>query len=174
MSTWKIDNVHSEIQFKVKHLMISTVIGNFDQFDSTVETNTDNDFNGANVKFSADINSINTKNEYRDNHLKSADFFHAEEHPELKFESTSVAVNGDEVTLNGNLTIRSVTKPITLNGEFGGIITDPNGMTRAGFELEGKINRQDYGLAWSAVTEAGNVVVSDTVKLVLNAEYVKQ
>lgn len=175
MTTWKIDPMHSEIQFKVKHLMISTVTGSFNSFDSSVETETDkNDFNGANVKFSADISSITTKNEQRDAHLKSPDFFDAETFPQLSFVSNSVDISGGEVVVKGDLTLKGVTKPVTLKGEFGGSTVDGYGQTKVGFELEGKINRQDFGLTWSAVTEAGGVVVSDDVKLLLNVQYVKQ
>lgn len=174
MKTWKIDKVHSEIQFKVKHLVVSTVRGQFHEFDATVETKSESDFNGATAVLEADISSINTKNEHRDNHLKSADFFHAEEHPTLKFESKEVIVDGDEMTVTGDLTMRGTTKPITLKGEFGGIIVDGDGKNRAGLELEGKVNRQDFGLTWSATTETGNIVVSDTVWLIINAAFVMQ
>lgn len=175
MSTWKIDPSHSEVQFKIKHLMISTVTGQFTDFDSTLEcAGEGDDFAGGKVAFSAKIASINTKNEQRDGHLKSGDFFDAEAHPELAFQSTSLDLSGGEVVLKGDLTIKGTTKPVTLKGDFGGVVTDGYGQTKAGFEVEGKINRQDYGLTWSAVTEAGGVVVSDDVKLLLNVQYVKQ
>lgn len=175
MSTWKIDPSHSEVQFKIKHLMISTVTGEFTDFDSTlVCAGEGDDFNGGQVSFSAKIASINTKNEQRDGHLKSADFFDAETYPELTFRSTSLDLSGGEVVLKGDLTLKGTTKPVTLKGDFGGVVTDGYGQTKAGFEVTGKINRQDFGLTWSAVTEAGGVVVSDDVRLLLNVQFVKQ
>ncbi len=175
MSTWKIDPSHSEVQFKIKHLMISTVTGEFTDFDSTVEcAGEGEDFNGGKVSFSAKIDSITTKNEQRDGHLKSGDFFDAEKFPELSFQSTSLDLSGGEVVLKGDLTMKGTTKPVTLRGDFGGVVVDGYGQTKAGFEVEGKINRQDFGLTWSAVTEAGGVVASDEVRLLLNVQYVKQ
>lgn len=174
MATWKIDASHSEITFKVKHLVISTVSGKFTEFDATVEAEKD-DFSDAQVSFSAKIDSISTGNEQRDGHLKSADFFDAAGHPELSFKSTALKqVSGSDYELTGDLTIRGTTKPVTLKAEFGGIQNDFYGNTVAGFELTGKINRQDFGLTWSAVTEAGGVVVSDEVKLAVNVEMIKQ
>lgn len=174
MATWKIDASHSEITFKVKHLVISTVSGKFNEFDATVEAEKD-DFSDAQVSFSAKIDSISTGNEQRDGHLKSADFFDAAGHPELTFKSTALKqVSGSDYELTGDLTIRGTTKPVTLKAEFGGIQNDFYGNTVAGFELTGKINRQDFGLTWSAVTEAGGVVVSDDVKLAVNVELIKQ
>lgn len=170
MAIWKIDPSHSEVQFKVKHLMISTVTGDFKEYEATAETSSDDSFEGAAVSFSAKIDTISTGNEQRDNHLKSADFFDAEKFPVLSFESTSFTGS----TLKGNLTIKDVTKEIVLDAEFGGIMTDFYGQTKAGFEIYGKLNRQDFGLTWSAVTEAGGVVVSDEVKLILNIQMVKQ
>lgn len=171
---WALDPSHSEIQFKVKHMMISTVSGDFTKFDAQLETEAD-DITTAKASFTADINSINTKNEQRDGHLKSPDFFDAETHPELRFESTGIEKTGDETfNINGNLTIKGVTKPITLKAENSGVINDPFGYQRTGFELNGKINRKDYGLTWSQVTEAGGLVVSDEIKLIANVEFVKQ
>lgn len=175
MSTYKIDASHSEITFKVKHLMISTVTGKFDQFDATLEKQDDADLTSAKISFEADIASINTNNEQRDGHLKSPDFFNSEEHPKLSFVSTSIEKKSEEeYNVNGDLTIRGVTKPVQLKVDYNGEIVDPWGMSRAGFEINGKINRQEYGLTWSALTEAGGVVVSDEVKLHLNIEMVKQ
>lgn len=174
MATYKIDPMHSEILFKVKHLMISTVTGNFKSFDATAEIN-DNDLTNATVSFEADTASVDTKNEQRDAHLKGDDFFNAELYPKMTFKSTSVKkVSDDEYTVTGNLTIRDITKPVELKVEFNGAATDPWGMERLGFEITGKINRQDFGLRWSAVTEAGGIVVSDDVKLLLNVQLVKQ
>lgn len=164
---WNLDPSHSEVQFKVKHMVISTVTGNFDHFNADVEANSD-DFSDAKFEFDAKVDSINTKNADRDGHLKSADFFAAEQFPEMKFESTSGIQNGK---INGTLEIRGEKKPITLNADFGGVITDPWGLQRAGFEFSGEINRKDYGLGWSQVTEAGGLVVSDKVKLLVNLEF---
>ena len=164
---WNLDPSHSEVQFKVKHMVISTVTGNFDHFNAGVESNS-NDFSDAKFKLNTKIESINTKNSDRDGHLKSADFFAAEQFPEMKFESTSGIQNGK---IEGTLEIRGEKKPITLNADFGGVITDPWGLERAGFEFSGEINRKDYGLGWSQVTEAGGLVVSDKVKLLVNLEF---
>ena len=172
--TWKIDPAHSEIQFKVKHLMITTVTGYFRTFNLEVETETE-DFNTAKrIEFSADIDSIDTNNQQRDTHLKSADFFHGEEHGKLRFVGKRYEGSGDEAKLHGDLTIRGVTKPITVNVEYGGTVVDPYGQTKAGFTVSGKISRKDFGLVWNAVTEAGQVVVSDEVRLHCEIQLVKQ
>lgn len=175
MSTtkWALDPTHSEVSFKIKHMMISNVSGNFKAFNASGETQGD-DFTTAKVSFNADVNSITTNNEQRDGHLKSADFFDTEKYPHLKFETTKIEKDGDDYIVNGNLTIRDVTKPVKLKAELGGIAKDPYGNTKAGFTLEGKINRKDFGLTWSAVTEAGGIVVSDDVKLYAEVQFVKQ
>ncbi|MGZ8509779.1 MAG: YceI family protein [Chitinophagaceae bacterium] len=174
MTTWTIDTAHSEIGFKIKHLVISTVSGKFTSFDGQLEGDPEN-LTKAKISFSADIDSINTGNEQRDGHLKSADFFDAANHPKLTFSSKSIEPKGgSDYKVTGDLTIRGTTKPIILNVEFGGIQNNLYGQTVAGFEITGKINRQDYGLTWSAVTEAGGVVVSDEVKIAIDAELVKQ
>jgi polyisoprenoid-binding protein YceI len=174
MATYKIDVDHSDIMFRVKHLMISTATGIFKKFDATVETEKD-DFANAKVYFEADVDSIDTKNEQRDTHLKSDDFFNAEQFPKMTFKSTSIEKEGEgEYKLKGDLTIRDITKPITLDVDYNGSTKDPWGFERAGFEVTGKINRKEYGLKWSAVTEAGGLVVDDIVKLVMNVEFVKQ
>jgi polyisoprenoid-binding protein YceI len=174
MATYKIDVDHSDIMFKVKHLMISTVSGIFKTFDATLEID-ENDFTKAKVYFEADTTSVDTKNEQRDAHLKSDDFFNAEQFPKMTFKSTSVErKSGDEYILHGDLTIRDITKPVQLNVEFNGDVVDPWGKERKGFEITGKINRKEFGLKWSAVTEAGGLVVADDVKLQLNVEMVKQ
>lgn len=171
---WALDTAHSEVQFKVKHLVISTVTGTFKVFGGSLESNGD-DFEGAKIDFSVDIQSIETNNADRDAHLKSDDFFSAEKFPTMNFVSTSFKkISGSDYELTGDLTIRDVTKSVTLKAEFGGIIVDPWGQTKAGFEVEGKINRKEYGLVWSAVTESGGLVVSDDVKLHINVEFTKQ
>ncbi|MDX1586063.1 MAG: YceI family protein [Balneolaceae bacterium] len=170
---WKIDPTHSEIQFKVKHLVISTVTGSFKTFDGTIESE-DDSFENAVATFSADVNSITTNNEDRDTHLKSADFFNAEEFPQLTFRSDSFNKREDGTyTVTGDLTIRDVTKEVELDVNHGGTVEDPYGNTKAGFEITGTINRKEFGLTWSAVTEAGNVVVGDEIKLHLNVQLVQ-
>lgn len=173
MATYKIDAAHSEITFKVKHLMITTVTGHFTKFDATLEAEKE-DFTDAKVTFEADVDSITTNNEQRDGHLKSEDFFAAEKFPKLTFTSTAFEKDGGDYILKGDLTLRGVTKPIELSVEYGGTATDPWGQVKAGFEATGKINRKDFGLSWGAVTEAGGVVVSDEVKLNLNVQFIKQ
>ncbi len=168
MSTWNIDPTHSEVQFKVKHLVISTVTGSFKSFNATV-TSSGDDFNGASVQFEADINSIETGVEQRDQHLKSDDFFNAEKFPKLSFTGKKFEAG----KLTGDLTIRDVTKEVTLDVDFGGTMTDFYGNHKAGFEVTGKINRKEFGLQWTAVTEAGGIVVGDDVKLIANIQLQK-
>ena len=171
---WKIDTTHSEIQFKVKHLMITTVTGYFKNFDLKVVTENEDFTTAKRIVFTADINSIDTNNTQRDTHLKSADFFNAEVHNQLHFEGTKYEADGDEAKLHGNLTIRGITKPITLNVEYGGNVVDPYGQSKAGFTINGKISRKEFGLTWNAVTEAGSVVVSDEIKIHAEIQLVKQ
>ncbi|MCO4291709.1 YceI family protein [Solitalea sp. MAHUQ-68] len=164
-SKWALDPSHSEIQFKVKHMMVSNVTGNFGQFDVNVETVGD-DFQQANISFSADINSISTGTTQRDDHLKSPDFFDAATYPKLTFVSTSFnKVDDEEYELIGNLTIKDVTKPVKLKVEFGGSGKDPWGNKKAGFSIQGKVDRKDFGLNWNAALETGGVLVGDEVKL---------
>ena len=169
---WGIDPMHSEVTFKVKHLVISTVTGRFEKFEGTMESEEEN-FNGAQVSFSLKTDSINTNVADRDAHLKSDDFFNAEQYPEIKFNGT-LAAKGDDYVLSGPLTIRDITKEVELNVEHGGIMTDPYGNVKAGFEVTGTVNRKEFGLKWSAVTEAGGVVVGDEVKLQINVQLAKQ
>lgn len=166
---WALDPMHSEVQFKIKHLVISTVTGSFKTFEGTVTAQGDT-FEGAEAEFSLDVNSIDTNQEQRDGHLKSAEFFDAEKYPKITFKSTSFT----DDKLTGNLTIKDVTKPVTLNVEHGGTATDFYGNLKAGFEVTGKINRKEFGLTWSGVTEAGAVVVGEDVKLIINAQFAKQ
>ncbi len=174
MSTYKIDAAHSEITFKVKHLMITNVTGSFTKFDATMESAAA-DFSDAKISFEADVNSISTNNADRDGHLKSDDFFAAEKFPTIKFKSTSFNSNGgSDYTLTGDLTIRDVTKSVSFPVEYGGTATDPYGQVKSGFEIAGKFNRSEFGLTWSAVTEAGGVMVSDEVKLHLSVQMIKQ
>src|SRR5690606_6822946 len=168
-TVWNIDTTHSEINFKVKHMMISTVTGSFEKFDGKVEASND-DFKNGNFSFSAEIDSVNTNNKDRDNHLKSDEFFGAEKNPKLTFKSKSFDGN----KMIGDLTIKGDTKEVELETEYNGTAVDPYGQTKAGFEFEGQINRKDFGLTWNAVTEAGSVVVSDKVKLIASLQFVKQ
>src|ERR1700739_2253098 len=171
---WSIAPMHSEVQFKVKHLVISTVTGSFQNFQGSVETEGE-DFNNAKINFRLDVNSVDTNQEQRDTHLKSPDFFNAEQYPHITFESTSVSKESDEnYKLTGNLTIKDVTKPVTLEVEHGGIATDFYGNTKAGFEIEGKINRKEFGLTWDGITEAGSIVVSEDIKLHASIQLAKQ
>ena len=172
-TNWAFDPAHSELQFKVKHLLISTVTGNFKEFSGSV-TAGDN-FDDARIQFETSIDSLTTHNDQRDEHLKSADFFEAATHPKLSFTSTKFTKKADDAyELEGDLTIKGVTKPVTLAVEYNGIAQDPYGNTKAGFELNGKINRKDFGLTWNALTEAGGMVVSDEVKLLGNIQLIKQ
>jgi len=171
---WKIDPAHSEIEFKVRHLMITTVTGTFNEFDAEAETETDDFATLEKVEFTANTASVNTKNDQRDEHLRSADFFHAEEFPQLRFISSDYEVSGTKGKLSGEMTIRGVTKPLILDVEFAGMVVDPYGQTKAGFSLSGKLSRKEFGLTWDAVTEAGSVVVSDEVRLVAEVQMVKQ
>ncbi|MDB5196798.1 MAG: hypothetical protein JWP88_1169 [Flaviaesturariibacter sp.] len=173
-TTWKLDPTHSEVQFKVKHLMITTVTGYFKTFDVTVETEGDDFKKAGSVAFTASVDSIDTNNQQRDTHLKSPDFFNADEHGQITFRSTHFENSGDSAELRGDLTIRGVTKPVTVNVDFGGIVVDPYGQTKAGFTINGKISRKEFGLTWSAVTEAGQVVVGDEIKLAAEIQLVKQ
>jgi polyisoprenoid-binding protein YceI len=173
-STWAIDPSHSEIQFKVKHLVITTVTGHFKEFSGSLVSNAEN-FDGASISFEAKTASINTNSEQRDEHLKSADFFDAEQFPTLSFQSTSFKkADDEEYNLTGNLTMKGVTLPIDLEVEYNGTATDPWGNVKAGFEITGKLNRKDFGLTWNAPTEAGGVLVSEEVKLIANIQLVKQ
>lgn len=174
MTTWKIDPTHSDVQFKVKHLMITTITGQFGSFDATMQTK-DNDFSTADISFSADINSISTQNAQRDQHLLAGDFFEADKYPKLQFVSKEVKKIDDEnYKVIGDLTIRDNTRPVELKVEFGGEVVDPWGQTKAGFELSGKINRKDFGLAFNATTETGGVLLSDEVKLLASVQMIKQ
>ena len=171
---WVLDPTHSEILFKVKHLMITNVKGEFRNFNAEV-LSSGNDFTTASVNVSIDAASVFTNNEDRDNHLKSADFFDTENHKELTFKATSLRkLDDDKYKLTGLLTIKGVTNEVSLNAEFGGINKDPWGNEKAGFSIEGKINRKDWGLNWNAALETGGVLVSDEVKISAEVQFVKQ
>jgi len=176
MSTtkWIVDPTHSEVGFKVKHLMFTNVSGNFTKFDGSVTTEGE-DFDTATFEFSADVDSINTNNADRDGHLKTADFFDAAQYPKLSFKSTSFEKESEgEYKLTGDLTLHGVTKPVTLDVEFGGLQKDPWGNIKSGFSIEGKVNREDYGLTYNAALEAGGVMLGKDVKLAIELQFVKQ
>ena len=164
---WNLDPTHSEITFKVRHMMISNVKGSFTDFTSELESE-DDTFKNVTVKTTIQTGSVNTNNADRDNHLKGEEFFNVAANPVITFESNSL---NNEVT--GNLTINGITKPVTLDVEFGGINVDPWGNTKAGFSFEGKIKRSDFGLNWNAALEAGGVMVSDEVKIAGELQYLK-
>ena len=168
---WVLDPTHSELQFKVKHLMITNVTGNFGGLTGEIESE-NGEFDNTKISFSADVNTINTSNEQRDAHLKSEDFFNAPVFPQLKFSAD--AFNASQGKLTGHLTIKDVTKPVTLDVEYSGTNTDPWGNVKAGFSIEGKINRTDFGLTWNAALETGGVLVSEDVKISAEVQFVKQ
>lgn len=176
MSTtkWSIDPTHSEIGFKVKHMMFTNVSGSFQKFDAAIETEDDN-FENAKIEFTGDVDSITTGNTDRDKHLLSPDFFDAEKHPKLTFSASSFKKqNEGEYELKGDLTLNGVTKPVKLDVEFGGLAKDPWGNLKAGMSITGKINRKDWGLNWNSALEAGGVLVGEEVKLNIELQFVKQ
>jgi polyisoprenoid-binding protein YceI len=171
---WAIDATHSEVLFKVRHLMVSNVTGQFKQFTATVETDGD-DMTTAKVNFTADLSSISTNNEQRDAHLRSTDFFDADNHPQVLFEGTKLEqAGGENYKLHGTLTMRGVSKPVAFDVEYGGIVKDPWGMTRTGFTVSGKVNRKDYGINFGMVSETGGIMLGEEVSISANAEFVKQ
>lgn len=168
-TNWSIDNTHSEIAFKVKHMMISTLTGYFEDFEATIKSDAE-DFSNASFEFRAKTDSVNTKNNDRDTHLKSDDFFSSEKFPEMTFVSKSF----DGENLVGDLTIKNVTKEISLDATLNGVAVDPYGQTKAGFEMRGEISRKEFGLTWNSVTEAGSIVVSDKVKMLIDVQFTKE
>lgn len=170
---WTLDPTHSEVQFKIKHLVISTVTGSFKSFEGSMQSEGDT-FENAQVEFSLNVDSIDTNQEMRDGHLKGEEFFDAAKYPTIKFESTSFVKDGDGYKVTGNLTMKDVTKTVTLEAEYGGTAVDFYGNTKAGFEVTGKINRKEFGLTWGGITEAGAIVLGDDVKLIANVQFAKQ
>ncbi len=163
---WVVDPTHSSIGFSVKHMMMTTVRGEFDKYTINVET-TGEDFMTAQIEFTAETASVNSRNEARDGHLRSNDFFNAEEFPTIKFKPTKFEnVDSDgSYELYGDLTIRDITKNIKLDVEFGGVMKDPWGNAKAGFTINGKINRKDWNLNWNAALETGGLLVSEDVRI---------
>jgi len=171
---WTLDKSHSAIKFTVEHLVIAEVDGKFTSFDGTMEASKP-DFTDAKISFTADVASVNTDNETRDNHLKADDFFNAEKFPKMTFTSTAFKKVGDKkYQLSGNLTIRDVTKPIVFEVTHGGTVKDPWGNTKAGFKATAKINRFDYNLKWNTITEMGGAVVGSDVNITVNVEFAKK
>ncbi len=171
---WSVDPMHSGVKFSVSHMTVSEVDGNFKVFNGTVVSPTA-DFNNATINFTVDVNSVNTDNDMRDKHLKSDDFFNAEKYPSMTFASTSFRkMKGNIYSLEGNLTIRDVTKKVKFAVIYGGAAKDPYGNTKAGFKANGKISRAAYGLKWNKLTEAGGAMVGDEVSITLNLEFAQQ
>ena len=172
-SKWNVDASHSNVKFSVSHLVVSEVEGSFRVFDGTIDAPSD-DFNNATINFTVDVASINTDNEKRDEHLKSDDFFNAAKYPKMTFKSTSFKKGkGNNYVLEGNLTIRDVTKKMKFNVTHGGTIKDPWGNTKAGFKTTATISRKEFGLKWNTLTEAGGAVVGDEVTMILKLEFGK-
>lgn len=171
---WAIDPTHSEIGFKVKHMMFTNVSGKFDKYEATVTT-TDDSFENAVIDFTANVASVDTKNADRDNHLRSADFFDAENNPKMIFKASSFSkIDEHNYELAGDLTLRGVTKFIKLPVEFSGLMKDPWGNTKIGLTISGKINRKDWGLNWNSALETGGVLVSEEVRLNIDLQFIKQ
>ena len=171
---WSLDPMHSELQFKIKHLMISNVSGALKNFQAEVESE-DEDFTTAEISLTAQMDSISTNNEQRDTHLRNSDFFEVEKYPELKFKSTKVEkVDSNTFVVYGELTMKGVTKRIKLNAEFNGIVKDPWGNERAAFTVTGKINRTNWGMNFNSVMETGGVMLGEEVKINSELEFLKQ
>lgn len=173
-SSWAVDAAHSSIDFSVKHMMVSTVRGTFHDFEAKIEADPA-DLTTADIEFSIDVASLDTRNQDRETHLKSADFFDAENHPKMTFTATKIVKQGDdEYDITGDLTVRGTTRSETFHATFEGQGKNPWGQEVAGFSAEGKINRQDYGLTWNAALETGGVLVADQVKIHIQVEATKQ
>jgi polyisoprenoid-binding protein YceI len=169
---WTFDKAHTEINFNVKHLVISEVSGKFKEYDGSIVSSGD-DFDGSEIEFKAMIASIDTENEKRDEHLKSDDFFSAEKYPEMHFKGKLVK-EGSGYVLKGDMTLKDVTKQVIFNVDYNGTVTDPWGNTKAGFKITGTIDRFDYGLKWNALMEAGGAVVDNEINIVCNVQLQKQ
>jgi polyisoprenoid-binding protein YceI len=174
ITTWNVDPTHAELGFAVRHLMISTVRGRFGAVTGTVQVDEDNP-SKSKIDVAIDVNSIDTRQEMRDNHLRSADFFDVANHPSLHFVSKKIDGDvSDDFKVVGDLTIRGTTREVTLDVTLQGRGKDPWGNERAGFEAKGKINRADFGLNWNQALEAGGVVVGDEVKISIDVELIRQ
>ena len=167
---WKLDTTHTQVGFSVKHMAISTVRGRFSKFDGAGETDDGGQLTAA--TFTIDAASIDTNQEQRDTHLRSADFFDVERNPTLTFSSTNITQDGTDIRITGNFTMRGVTMPVTLTGESSPTVKDPWGMQRTALTLEGKLNRKDWGLSWNQALELGGLMVSEDVRLSIELEAV--
>lgn len=170
MAKFIVDASHSNIGFEVKHMMVSKVKGSFDAYTAEVEAADLTDLTTANIAFTFDVASINTRSEDRDNHLKSGDFFDVEKYPNITFKSTKIEKDGDDYEVTGDLTIKDVTKPVTFEVEYGGKGVNPWGVDVYGFEAEAKINREEFGLTWNAALETGGVLVGKDIKIKVELE----
>ena len=169
-TTWAIDPIHSDVQFKIKHLVISNVTGSFKKFEGNIVA-TGDDFNNAKVNFTIDVTSIDTNQAQRDGHLQSGDFFAADLYPQIIFESTSfVNVGGNDYKMDGNLTLRGVTKPIELKVEYGGSEDNGHGILKHGFEVTGVVNRLEFGMTWNKLTDTGGLGLGVDIKLIANIQ----
>lgn len=171
---WAFDKAHTEIGFSVVHMVISEVNGSFERYDGSIFADKE-DFSDLRIELTIDASSINTANEKRDRHLRSADFFDVEKFPEIQFKSTGVKITGDHTfKLEGDLTMHGVARKVSLDCKLGGVIKDPYGRTRAGFSIHGMVNRKDFGLTWNNTLESGGVVVSDEVTIEAHVELVRE
>lgn len=173
-TNWVIDPTHSEVGFKVKHMMFTNLSGKFNLFEATIENEAEH-FETSKISFSADVNSVNTNNDDRDDHLVGADFFDAGKFPKLSFVSTSLKkISENKFQIVGDLTIKDVTASVSLDSEYSGLMTDPWGNTKIGLSLNGKINRKDFGLTWNSTLETGGVLVGEEIKLLSEIQFIKQ
>ncbi|MFN5629251.1 MAG: YceI family protein [Bacteroidota bacterium] len=173
-TSWNVDNSHSNVKFTVTHLVVSEVDGSFRTYSGNIES-TKADFDGAVINFTVDVNSVNTDNEMRDKHLKADDFFNAEKYPQMSFKSSSFKKASDKkYVLEGDLTIKDVTKRVKFDVYYGGTVKDPYGNTKAGFKATSKISRKEFKLTWNPMTEAGGAVVADEVEIKLNLEFAQK
>ncbi|MFB3162412.1 YceI family protein [Neobacillus sp. 179-J 1A1 HS] len=170
MAKWTVDQSHSNVGFEVKHMMVSKVKGQFESYTAEVEAADLSDLTTASIAFKLDVASINTRNDDRDNHLRSADFFDVENNPTIEFTSSNITKDGDNYRVTGDLTIKEVTKPVTFSVEFNGKGTNPWGVEVYGFEAETKINREEFGLTWNAALETGGVLVGKDIKIKVELE----
>ncbi len=167
---WILDNSHSQVLFTVSHLVISEVTGSFKKFSANIKSS-EPDFTDAQIDFSIDVNSLNTDNEMRDNHLKGDDFFNADKYPKIVFKGKSlIKLNGNKYQLTGDLTIRDVTKTVILDVTYAGTVLDPWENTKAGFKIKGMINRFDYNLKWNNLTDSDSAVAGEDVEITINLE----
>ena len=170
MTTWVVDPLHSEVLFKIKHLVISTVTGSFRKFEGKALTSGDG-FENARVFFTIDVKSIDTNQAQRDGHLQGGDFFSADTYPQILFESTSFVKNAnDDYSMTGNLTLKGVTKPVVLNVEYGGSENNGHGVIKHGFEVTGTVNRREFGMTWNKLTDTGGLGLGEDIKVIANIQ----